>query len=91
MIPPGLLTALYGLSLAARASAVPILEQQVLGNVDAQVDKTELSGQLSGRFLHITGISANPASSRKPWLTTPRFTLRYPLQIRNGRANMPSG
>jgi hypothetical protein len=91
MIPPRLLPALYGLSLAACASAVPIIEQQVLGNVAAQVDKTEPSGQLSGRFLHITGISVNSASSRKPRLTTPRFAFRYPLQIRNGRANMSSG
>lgn len=93
MIPPRLLPVLYGLGLAACTSAVPIIEQQqVLGNVDAQVDKADTSGQLSGRFLHITGISANSASSRKHWLTTSRFPFRYPLQIRNnGGANMSSG
>ncbi|KAL4917624.1 Metallo-dependent phosphatase-like protein [Aspergillus aurantiobrunneus] len=54
MIPPRLLPVLYGLGLVARTSAVPIAEQQVLGDLDRQEGRIESSRQLTGRFLHIT-------------------------------------
>ncbi|KAL2843113.1 Metallo-dependent phosphatase-like protein [Aspergillus pseudoustus] len=56
MIPHRVLPVLCGLGIAACASAIPLTEQvseqQILG--DDVTSVTQPSGQLSGRFLHIT-------------------------------------
>jgi hypothetical protein len=61
MIPNRLLPVLcgFGIAACASASAVPLTEQgaeqqQILGDVTG----AQPSGQLSGRFLHITGTTA---------------------------------
>ncbi|KAL4755018.1 hypothetical protein BDW72DRAFT_85978 [Aspergillus terricola var. indicus] len=54
MISLRLVAVLYGLGLLVGASAVPMTEQQVLGNHDSQPHQSESSRQLSGRFLHVT-------------------------------------
>ncbi|KAL4775053.1 Metallo-dependent phosphatase-like protein [Aspergillus nidulans var. acristatus] len=54
MIPLRLVAVLYGVGLVVGASAVPVTEQQVLGNHDSQPYQSETTRQLSGRFLHIT-------------------------------------
>ncbi|KAL3473306.1 Metallo-dependent phosphatase-like protein [Aspergillus californicus] len=54
MISRRILSILYGLGLAACASAVPIIEQQVLGDPDSQNDRVGPSRPLTGRFLHFT-------------------------------------